>query len=340
MNRRDSDAIRAKGLRKVFRPARLRRRGGVVAVDGIDLTVRSGETFGLIGPDGAGKTTTIRLLTGLLRPTAGQAQVLGFDVTRQAQGIKARVGYMAQQFRLYGDLTVAENLRFFADVHGLSRAERAERIPRLLAFAGLERFQKRLGRQLSGGMKKKLALAAMLLHEPELVFLDEPTLGVDPVSRREFWDILARLRAERGLTILLSTPYMDEAERCHRVALIYGGRIVAQGAPDEIKRQTPGPCLELRVSDFRRAKVLLPALPGVLEVQTCGHLLHVFVDDAARRGGELEAALAAQGIALSGLRQIPPRMEEAFISLIRRQSNETKNAGYEERNTQHAIPNT
>jgi len=336
MNRGENYVIRAEGLGKVFRAGRVWRRGrGVVAVDGVDLAVRRGETFGLIGPDGAGKTTTISLLTGLLRPTAGRAEVLGFDVRRQAQSVRARVGYMAQQFRLYADLTVAENLRFFADVHGLSRAERAERIPRLLAFAGLEQFQRRPGGQLSGGMKKKLALASMLLHEPELVFLDEPTLGVDPVSRREFWDILARLRAERGLTILVSTPYMDEAERCHRVALIYEGRIVAQGAPDAIRRRVPGPCLELRPSDFRRARALAPSLPGVLEVQTYGHLLHLFVDDAARREGEVVAALAAQGIGVTGLRQIPPRMEEAFISLIRRRAREdgTRDRECEVRNT-------
>lgn len=317
MGREDSYAVRTEGLSKVFRT---RRRGSkVAAVDGIDLTVRCGETFGLIGPDGAGKTTTIRLLTGLLTPTTGRAEVLGFDVTRQVRDIKARVGYMAQQFRLYGDLTVAENLRFFADAYGLSRAQRAERIPQLLAFAGLERFRKRQGRRLSGGMKKKLALASMLLHEPELVFLDEPTLGVDPVSRREFWDILARLRVEQGLTIFVSTPYMDEAERCHRVALIYGGRIIAQGAPDEIKRQVAGQCLEFRPSDFQRAKALAPSLPGVLEVQTYAHLLHLFVDDATYRGREISAALAAQSIGVTGLRQIRPRMEEAFISLIRRQ---------------------
>lgn len=324
MDREDGYAIRAEGLRKVFHTGHTRRTRrrvpGVVAVDGIDLAVRPGETFGLIGPDGAGKTTTICLLTGLLAPTAGRAEVLGFDVTRQARGIKARVGYMAQQFSLYGDLTVAENLRFFAGAYGLSRAERAERMPRLLAFAGLERFQKRLGRRLSGGMKKKLALASMLLHEPELVFLDEPTLGVDPVSRREFWNILARLRVERGLTIFVSTPYMDEAERCHRVALIYGGRIIARGRPDEIKRQVPGQCLEFRPSDFQRAKALAPSLPGVLEVQTYGHLLHVFVDDADRREHEIGAALAAQGIGVTGLRPIQPRMEEAFISLIRKQT--------------------
>ncbi len=320
MDRGDGYVVRADSLRKVFRTWRWGR--GVVAVDGISLGVRRGETFGLIGPDGAGKTTTIRLLVGLLTPTDGQAEVLGFDVTRQVRHIKARVGYMAQQFSLYGDLTVAENLRFFADTYGLSRAQRAERVPRLLAFAGLQQFQRRQGRRLSGGMKKKLALASVLLHEPELVFLDEPTLGVDPVSRREFWDILARLRVERRLTIFVSTPYMDEAERCHRVALIYGGRIIALGTPDEIKQQVPGQCLEFHPSDFERAKALAPSLPGVLEVQTYGHLLHLFVDDAARREREIGAAMAAQGIGVTGLRQIQPRMEEAFISLIRRQAEE------------------
>jgi ABC-2 type transport system ATP-binding protein len=223
---------------------------------------------------------------------------------------------MAQQFSLYSDLTVMENLRFFARVHGVRRAEQAERIPRLLHFAGLERFKDHLGRYLSGGMKKKLALASTLVHEPAVLFLDEPTLGVDPVSRREFWDLLAILRAEREVTIFVCTPYMDEAERCHRVGLIYNGRLVAQGVPKEIEQQVPGELLEFRPSDVAQAKTLAPSLPGVLQVQTLGDRLHLFVDDAAAREPQIRAALSTHHITVEGWRTLQPRMEEAFIWLI------------------------
>lgn len=309
-------AIRAEGLTKTFRS---RQRGEIVAVDGLDLEVAPGETFGLVGPDGAGKTTTIRLLAGLMAPTRGRATVLGYDTLRQSRRVKQHIGYMAQRFSLYGDLTVMQNLRFFANVHGVGRAEQAERIPRLLRFAGLEPFADRLGNQLSGGMKKKLALASMLVHEPDVVLLDEPTLGVDPVSRREFWELLTMLRAEQGLTVLICTPYMDEAERCHRVGLIYNGQLVAQGLPQDIKRQVPGELLDFRPSDFDRAKALAPHLPGVREVQTLGDRLRLFVDHASVRGPQITAALATHGITVEGLRTIQPRMEEAFISLVRRQ---------------------
>jgi ABC-2 type transport system ATP-binding protein len=283
--------------------------------------VARGETFGLIGPDGAGKTTTVRLLAGLLTPTQGQITILGYNPRHQGHAFKAHIGYMAQQFSLYGDLTVMENLRFFANVLGASPKAQATRIPQLLRFAGLEGFEGRLGDQLSGGMKKKLALACMLVHDPEVVFLDEPTLGVDPVSRREFWDLLAELRTKRGLTIFMCTPYMDEAERCHRVGLIYNGRLIAEGTPREIKRLVPGQLLDCWPSDFEQAKALAPALPGVLEVQILGDRLRLFVDDAALRAPQIKTALARHNIVLTGdLRVVQPRMEEAFISLIQRQA--------------------
>jgi len=310
--------IRTEGLTKTFRT---RQGGEVVAIDRLDLVVARGETFGLIGPDGAGKTTTVRLLAGLLTPTQGQITILGYNPRRQGHVLKAHIGYMAQQFGLYGDLTVMENLRFFANVLGASPKAQATRIPQLLRFAGLEGFEGRLGDQLSGGMKKKLALACMLVHDPEVVFLDEPTLGVDPVSRREFWDLLAELRTKRGLTIFMCTPYMDEAERCHRVGLIYHGRLVAQGTPREIKRLVPGQLLDCWPSDFEQAKALSPALPGVLEVQILGDRLRLFVDDAALRAPQIKAALARHNIVLADdLRVVQPRMEEAFISLIQRQA--------------------
>lgn len=310
--------IRTEGLTKTFRT---RQGGEVVAVDRLDLVVARGETFGLIGPDGAGKTTTVRLLAGLLTPTQGQITILGYNPRRQGHALKAHIGYMAQQFGLYGDLTVMENLRFFANLHGASSKDQVTRIPQLLHFAGLEGFEGRLGNQLSGGMKKKLALACMLVHDSEVVFLDEPTLGVDPVSRREFWDLLAELRMKRGLTIFMCTPYMDEAERCHRVGLLYHGRLIAEGTPREIKRLVPGQLLDCWPSDFEQAKALAPALPGVLEVQILGDRLRLFVDDAALRAPQIKAALARHNIVLTGdLRVVQPRMEEAFISLIQRQA--------------------
>jgi ABC-2 type transport system ATP-binding protein len=309
--------VRTESLTKVFSS---QQQSEVVAVAGLDLAVQRGETFGLIGPDGAGKTTTTRLLVGLLTPTRGRAAVLGYDTVRQVMPLKRRIGYMAQRFSLYGDLTVMENLRFFANVHEVSPESQKKLIPELLDFAGLEGFERRLGDQLSGGMKKKLALACILIHSPEVIFLDEPTLGVDPVSRREFWKLLAALRAEQGLTIFVCTPYMDEAERCHRVGLIYEGQVVAQGTPREIAGRVPGQLLDCRPSDFEQAKLLAHGLPGILEVQTLGDRLRLFVDDAARRAPEIRDAMARHGVATGELRAAQPGMEEAFISLVQRQT--------------------
>ena len=309
-------AIQAEGLSKAYYP---RRGPEILALDRLDLAVPRGETYALIGPDGAGKTTTIRLLTGLLRPTEGRVAVLGHDPTLDSYALNRRMGYMAQQANVYPDLTVIENLRFFASVRGLGPRARAARLPGLLDFAGLSGFTTRLGQHLSGGMKKKLALACMLVHDPEVLFLDEPTLGVDPVSRREFWDLLAVLRSERQVTIFVCTPYMDEVARCHRAGLIYNGRLVAQGEPREIGRQVPGQLLECRPSDFDGAKALLPGLPGILEIQSLGDRLRVFVDDASLRGPQIVAALTAHGIDVDGWRDVRPGIEEAFISLIREQ---------------------
>ncbi len=291
-------------------------------MDGLDLTVRRGEVFGLVGPDGAGKTTTIRMLCAIMDPTEGTARVAGFDTVRDGEAIKRRIGYMAQRFNLYGDLSVEENLDFFADVFRVRGRERRERKERLLHFARLTEFRKRRAAHLSGGMQKKLALACTLIHEPEIVFLDEPTTGVDPVSRREFWDILTELHLQ-GITIFVSTPYMDEAERCSRVGLMYQGRIIVCDAPEQIKGLVEGELLELRISDLRRAEAVVAEQEGVLEVQTYGDLLHVFVDSAARRQEAMRTALAAAGVQVIGLRQTRPRMEEAFISLIRRQKDAT-----------------
>jgi ABC-2 type transport system ATP-binding protein len=291
----------------------------VAAVDGVDLAVRCGETYGLIGPDGAGKTTITRVILGLLSRTAGQSSILGYDSMREPYAIRERVGYIAQQFTLPPDMTVMENMRFFASVRGIGREEQRRRIPELLAFAGLSHLTGRLAGRLSGGMKKKLALACSLVHEPQVLMLDEPTLGVDPVSRREFWNMLGNLRAQKRVTILVCTPYMDEAERCHRVGLMYRGRLIAQDTPEAIKARVPGRLLAFTPSDFAPAVALVGEMEGVCEVQTYGRMLHVFVDHVEQRRREIEAALAALGIACQGMREIEPRMEEAFISLLRRE---------------------
>jgi ABC-2 type transport system ATP-binding protein len=311
-----------------------RRFGQVLAVDGLDLAVLRGEIFGLVGPDGAGKTTTLRMLAAIMDPSAGSATVAGCDTVRQAAAIKQRIGYMAQQFNLYGDLSVQENLDFYADIFGVRGRRRRERQQRLLHFARLAEFSGRRAGALSGGMKKKLALACALIHQPEILYLDEPTTGVDPVSRREFWDILAELHVQ-GVTIVVSTPYMDEAERCSRVGLMYAGRLVMCDTPERIKQQVGGELVALRpaasgasmspIGLLRRAAAVTASLPGVLEVQTYGDLLHLFVDDAALRMPQIAAALAGNGLAAAALRPIQPHMEEAFMSLIRRQESVMRN---------------
>jgi ABC-2 type transport system ATP-binding protein len=302
----------------------------VTAVDRLDLGVGRGEIFGLLGPDGAGKTTAIRMLCAIMDPTEGSASVAGFDTVRRAEEIKRRIGYMPQQFSLYGDLTVMENLVFFADIFRVSRREREDRIARLLNFARLTEFKGRRAAHLSGGMQKKLALACTLIHSPEIIFLDEPTTGVDPVSRREFWDILTELHLE-GVTLFVSTPYMDEAERCSRVALMFEGNIIVCDEPERIKGLVEGELLELRPDRLREASRIIEGLPGVLEVQTYGDLLHVFVadgDDVRRRASDIREALGSAGIAVHGIRQTRPRMEEAFISLIRKRLDKGRETGH------------
>jgi ABC-2 type transport system ATP-binding protein len=308
-------AIAASQLVKQFST----RQGQVTAVDRITLRVDQGEIFGLIGPDGAGKTTTIRVLMGLLKRTEGTSNVLGYDSMRDLYAIRERVGYIAQHFALPADMTVIENLRFFANVHQVSRRAKRERIPRLLDFAGLRQFTDRPAGQLSGGMKKKLALACSLIHEPSVLILDEPTLGVDPVSRREFWNLLGNLRIEKGITILVCTPYMDEAERCERVGLMYRGKVVACDSPQAIKRTAPGRLLQVTPSSFQQAALVIAHLEGILEVQTYGRMLHVFVDEPGLAAERILVALEDAGIQCDGIREIQPRMEEAFISLIQRQ---------------------
>ncbi len=309
-------AISAKGLTKHFKT----RRGSIAAVDNLTLEVAPGETYGLIGPDGAGKSTTTRVILGLLTRTAGESSILGFDSMRDTYPIRERVGYIAHQNVLPADLTVMENMQFFAGIQCVSRADQKKRIPELLAFAGLSDFTGRLAGRLSGGMQKKLALACSLIHAPQVVMLDEPTLGVDPVSRREFWSLLGSLRAEHGLTIFVCTPYMDEAERCTQIGLIYAGKLIAAGTPAQIKAMLPGRLIEFTPSLSAAARERVAGLEGVLEVQAYGAKLHIFVDDVPARKPQIDAALAAAGIAHDELREIEVRMEEAYIGLVRRQA--------------------
>ena len=303
-------AIETHELTKAFK--------SVVAVDGLSLQIRPGEIFGLLGPDGAGKTTVIRLLSAIMDPTGGWAKVAGFDTVTEPEPSKRRIGYMAQRFNLYGDLSAWEYLNFFADVFDVTGAERAGRIERLLNFARLTEFRDRRAAKLSGGMQKKLALACTLTHTPEIIVLDEPTTGVDPVSRREFWDILTDLHLQ-GITLVVSTPYMDEAERCSRVGLIYQGRLVVCDTPEAIKAMTEGELIALWPSDVRRAREALTGLDGVLEIQTYGDQLRIFTHDTDDLMEGIRASVTAAGIEVHDMRRTRPRMEEAFISLIRRQ---------------------
>ena len=296
----------------------VKRYGSVTALNGVSFDVRQGEMFGLIGPDGAGKTTTIRLLCGLLHADGGAVRVLGKDPVANHAGITRSVGYLSQRFSLYGDLSIDENIAFFAEIHGLWRYE--DRRRRLLELTQLLPFRNRLADRLSGGMKQKLALACTLIHEPRVILLDEPTTGVDPVSRREFWKLLSEF-LEQGITILVSTPYLDEAERCARVALLYEGRLLALDTPGALRAGLPGRIVEMIAADQVRAVSLAQKEPGVEDVQTFGERAHVRF--AARAGAGAEARLAssfaAAGIAIRSLREVPPSLEDVFIARMQEQ---------------------
>ncbi|MBN1315089.1 MAG: ABC transporter ATP-binding protein [Anaerolineales bacterium] len=308
-----------------------RRFKDVVAVNDLTMHVFPGEIFGLVGPDGAGKTTTIRLLASILDPSGGKASVAGYDIVQQPEPIKRRIGYMAQRFNLYADLSVWENICFFADVFDVTGKERVRRIDRLLQFSRLTEFRNRRASHLSGGMQKKLALACTLIHTPEIIFLDEPTTGVDPVSRREFWDILTDLHLQ-GITLVVSTPYMDEAERCSRVGLMYQGKLIVCDTPEKIKQMTQGELVALWPDDMHAAYQVLRQVEGVIEIQTYGDQLRIFVTDASSTIKQINQILPAQGIQIMEIRTARPRMEEAFISLIGQQMKENK----EDRNGDHS----
>jgi ABC-2 type transport system ATP-binding protein len=292
-----------------------KRFGDLSAVDGLTLSVEEGEIFGLVGPDGAGKTTTMRLLTSIMDPSGGDAWVAGHHIVHEAERIKEKIGYMSQRFGLYPDLTVAENIDFYADIYSEPRRGRGEKIDRLLSFSNLMPFKKRLAGNLSGGMKQKLGLACALIHTPKVLFLDEPTNGVDPVSRRDFWRILRQLLAEK-VTIFVSTAYLDEADRCDRVGLIDHGRLMACGTPDEAKKLMRGVILEIRMDDPRPAvPVLRKHLPGAT-VGLFGDRVHVVCQEPEKTAAEAAAALQESGLSVQGIRPIAPSLEDVFISVL------------------------
>jgi ABC-2 type transport system ATP-binding protein len=296
--------LQARGLAKSF--------GTTAAVDGLDLEVEEGAIVGLIGPDGAGKSTLLRLLIGLLRPSRGSVNLAGLDVAAHGERVKDFIGYMPQHFSLYGDLTVSENLRFFADLYGVSRDVFGRRREELLRFSALGPFQDRLSRQLSGGMQKKLALACNLFHTPRLLFLDEPTTGVDPVSRRELWDLLGRINRE-GVTIVMTTPYMDEAARCGKVGLMFEGRILAYDSPAGLIAGLHREIAELS-APVAPALAALRGCPGIAGAHPFGDTVHIMLQGTAGLG-PIERCLAAKGVPVRGLRTIAPSFEDVFLSL-------------------------
>jgi ABC-2 type transport system ATP-binding protein len=300
-------AVRAEGLTRRF--------GAFVAVDHVSFEIAAGEVWGFLGPNGAGKSTTIRMLCGVLAPSAGRAEVLGYDVRRHPEAVKARIGYMSQRFALWSDLTVRENVEFYAGVYGLRGREARERIAAWLEQVGLLDRQHALTATLSGGYRQRLALAAAVLHRPPVVFLDEPTAGMDPLSRRQFWELI-RGFAEDGTTVMVTTHYMDEAEHCDRLAFIDQGRIIAQGTPAEIKaRQMVGHVVEVRVEPLIEALAVVEDHPAVREAALYGAAIHATVDQR-EAGPALAAALAARGFAVEGVEPILPSLEDVFVALV------------------------
>ncbi len=317
-------AIEIRGLKKSFEE--------IEAVRGIDLTIEKGEMFGLVGPDGAGKTTLIRMLCGIIKPDAGEAKILELDLGTQTREIKPRIGYLSQRFSLYPDLTVDENIEFYAEIHEVKQYD--ARRNELLEFTRLTPFRDRLADQLSGGMKQKLALAATLIHKPEIIFLDEPTTGVDPVSRREFWKILSSLLGE-GITILMTTPYLDEAERCSRVGMMSGGTILLSNTPKNIKKHMKGSVVEIIPSDLHRATEILRSKPEIIEVQTFGDRINVVMQQGTE-ASTLKQLLESTGVEVRGARTIQPSLENVFIALLREQApSESAGVGKEEKEVVH-----
>jgi len=296
--------IRAENLTRTF--------GATTALDHLNLEVAAGEIFALVGPDGAGKTTTMRLLCGLMNPTEGRATVAGHDMSKNVDAVKDQIGYMAQKFGLYTDLTVRENMAFYADLFGIVGQERTTLSERLMRMTRMAPFVDRSAGKLSGGMKQKLALMCTLLHKPRVLFLDEPTNGVDPVSRRDFWAILYTL-VQDGLTVFLATAYLDEAERANQVAFLHMGRLIQCASPAELKRDLPEACFRVSSRDSRKTRLALETQPGVLTVQPMGTELHLFVDLGVTSPEKLGAVAEFEH------QRIQPSLEDVFIALMRKQ---------------------
>jgi ABC-2 type transport system ATP-binding protein len=302
-------AVEARALTKHF--------GDLIAVDNLNLAVRAGEVFAFLGPNGSGKTTTIRMLCGIITPSSGEGRVLGYDIATQSDAIKARIGYMSQRFALYEDLTVRENLNFYAGVYQVPRSSRARRLEALIDMAGLHGREGQRAGQLSGGWKQRLALGCAIVHEPPLLFLDEPTAGVDPVSRRSFWTLIYGL-ARTGVTIFLTTHYIDEAEHADRVGLMLNGNMIALASPRELRETgLSGRLLEVDCDPAVDALDLLPEVTGVLEVTLYGTLLHVLVEDGVADAEDITRALREHSIKVNEVRAIRPSLEDVFVSRIR-----------------------
>jgi ABC-2 type transport system ATP-binding protein len=302
-------AIKTLNLRKTFEDN--------VAVDNLNLKIRRGELFGLVGPDGAGKTTIMRLLSAILKPTSGDAWIAGHSIHGEEELIKEKIGYMSQRFGLYEDLTVMENINFYADLYGVPLKERPSRYERLLDFSNLTPFKKRLAGDLSGGMKQKLGLSCALVHTPEVLLLDEPTGGVDPVSRRDFWRILYDLLKER-VTIFISTAYLDEAERCTRIALIHKGKVLVTDEPSGVKKIIGVPMIEISTSEARLAGEFIGSIDGVLSVSIYGDKLHVAIQ-SKEIAAKIMDQLKIKGFSVEGERQIIPSLEDVFISMVKKE---------------------
>ncbi|HYE24067.1 MAG TPA: ABC transporter ATP-binding protein, partial [Clostridia bacterium] len=300
-------AIDSQGLTRSF--------PGVKAVDDLSFQVRYGEIFGLVGPDGAGKTTTMRMLAGVLAPDTGSARVAGFDVVRDPEKVKHDISYMSQRFGLYEDLTVDENIRFYAGIFGVRAAEREERSARLLQAADMQRFRSRLAGKLSGGMKQKLGLVCALIHTPKVILLDEPTNGVDPVSRRDFWKILYSLLSE-GVAILTSTAYLDEAERCHRVALLHQGRLLFCDTPAALKARLRNSVVAVHTPEARRVRDVVQTAAGVNSAVLVGDGVHLLLDDARKRIPELQSLLNSASVPFVNVEQISATVEDVFVSAV------------------------
>jgi ABC-2 type transport system ATP-binding protein len=299
-------AIKTSNLTKVF--------GDNIAVNQLNLEIKKGELFGIVGPDGAGKTTTMRLLTAIMKPSSGEAWVSGHSILHEEEQIKEKIGYMSQRFGLYEDLTVMENIDFYADLYGVPQKERPLRVERLLGFSNLTPFKDRLAGNLSGGMKQKLGIACALIHTPEVLFLDEPTSGVDPVSRRDLWKILYDLLRE-GITIFVSTAYLDEAERCTRIGLIHKGNILMIDEPAKVKTAITNPMIEISSPYARKARDMVSTIDGVQSVSIYGDRLHVAVRDREVIS-VIMGVLSSQGIEIQGQREIAPSLEDVFISMV------------------------